>query len=296
MQAVNDVARAIRRVTWWGFVINLLLAAAKSLVGWAGQSQALIADGVHSLSDCITDFAVIIGAPIWSAPADDDHPHGHGRIETVVTFGIAAVLAFAGIGLGYSALTTLRSGDIPTPSIAVVVVALLSIISKEAVYRWTLHVGKQTRSTALTANAWHHRTDALSSVPVLIASIGTWIAPGWTFLDPVATVLVGAMILHAAWQIGWPALLQLTDQGANKAERRQILEIAMTIDGVRDVHALRTRHIGTGLQTDLHVLVDPDATVREGHAIAGRVKQAILEQSESVIDVLIHVEPHEEGG
>jgi cation diffusion facilitator family transporter len=284
-------AREVRRVTLWGLAVNVGLSAAKFVFGVVGGSQALVADGVHSLSDLVTDLAVVVGAGFWSAPADAEHPYGHGRIETLITTAIGIALGSVGVGLGYRAVQTLYSAHASSPGWSALAVACLSIVAKEALYRWTTRVGKRVRSSAVMANAWHHRSDALSSLPVAVAVLGTRIWPAWGFLDPLATVIVSALILHAAWQIMWPALRQLIDAGATEQERQALHQLAIQTEGVEAVHKLRTRYIGPGLQVDLHVLVEPDLTVRKGHAIAGVVKERLLEHGPNVIDVLVHVEP-----
>ena len=285
--------REVRRVTLRGLVVNLALAGIKFVFGTIGASQALVADGVHSLSDSVTDIAILVAAPLWSSPADATHPHGHGRIETVVTLLIGVLLGVVGLGLGYRAVLTLHEGGPASPGWIAFATACFSIVSKEWLYRWTVTVGKRVKSSALTANAWHHRSDALSSVPVAVAVLGTWVWPRWGFLDHIATVIVSVFILHAAWKVSWPALSQLVDTGATRREQERILAISSNTDGVKAVHALRTRYLGPGLQVDLHVLVDPGLTVREGHGIAGAVKECLLTQGPDIVDVLVHVEPYE---
>ncbi len=284
-------AREVRRVTLWGLAVNLALAAAKFVFGIVGASQALVADAVHSLSDLVTDLAVVVGAGFWSAPADAEHPHGHGRIETLITTAIGIALGSVGVGLAYRAMQTLHEAHLSSPGWSALAVACLSIVAKEALYRWTASVGKRVRSSAVVANAWHHRSDALSSVPVAVAVLGTRIWPTWGFLDHVATVIVAVLILRAAWEIAWPALRELIDAGATEQDRRALFELALATEGVEAVHKLRTRYIGPGLQVDLHVLVQPELSVREGHKIAGVVKERLLEHGPNVIDVLVHVEP-----
>jgi len=284
-------ARQVRRVTLWGLVVNVLLAAVKFLFGIVGASQALVADAVHSLSDLVTDVAIVVGAGFWSAPADAEHPYGHGRIETLITSAIGIVLGGVGVGLGYRAILTLPQWHESRPGWIAFAAACLSIVAKEVLYRWTADVGRRVKSSALVANAWHHRSDALSSVPVALAVLGTHVWPEWGFLDHVGAVIVSVLILHAAWEITWPALRELIDAGAKEHERQAILKLALDTEGVQSVHKLRTRSIGPGLQVDLHVLVEPELSVREGHAIAGVVKERLLNRGPNVIDVLVHVEP-----
>ena len=283
--------REVRRVTVWGLVVNLALAGIKFVFGYYGRSQALIADAVHSLSDTSTDIAVLVGVGYWSAPADVDHPYGHSRIEALVSLFIGVMLGAVGVGLAYRAVATLQTPHWGVPGLSAFAAACASIAAKEALYRWTAAVSTRTKSSALAANAWHHRSDALSSVAV--AALGAQVRPTWGFLDNVAAVIVSVLILRAAWHIAWPALGQLLDTGADEAERQAIRELALGTEGVQGVHALRTRHIGSGLQIDIHIQVDPHLSVREGHAIAGAAKERLLTQGPSVIDVLIHVEPLE---
>jgi cation diffusion facilitator family transporter len=272
-------------------VVNLALCVLKFVVGILGASQALVADAVHSLSDSVTDITVYFGARFWSAPPDAEHPHGHGRIETLITFFIGIALALVGCALAYRAMVTLHEQHFASPGWSAFVAACISIAAKEWLYRWNVRVGRRLKSSAVLANAWHHRSDALSSLPVALAVLGTRIVPDWGFLDHIATVIVAVLILYAAWEITVPAFRQLVDAGAAKKEREEILSIARQVDGVRSVHALRTRYIGPGLQADLHVLVDPAITVRDGHDIATAVTNRLRERGPDIIDVLVHIEP-----
>lgn len=286
-------AAEVRRVTLWGLAVNLVLSVAKFVVGVLSSSQALVADAVHSLSDMATDVAVLVGVRYWSAPADPNHPYGHGRIETLVSFFIGVVLAGVGVGLAWRAVSSLHEYHGVSPGWPAFGAACLSVVSKELLYRWTAAVGKRVRSPAMVANAWHHRSDAMSSLPVAIAVLGTHIRPTWGFLDHIATVIVAVLILQAAWSIAWPALRQLVDAGAAAEDQADLLALARGIPGVRAVHALRTRYIGSGLQADLHVLVDPAMSVQEGHAIAGAVTDRLRQEGRDVVDVLVHIEPYE---
>jgi cation diffusion facilitator family transporter len=284
-------AKEIRRVTLWGMAFNIGLSVVKLLMGVLGKSQALVADAAHSLSDTVTDVAVIAGVHFWSAPADADHPHGHGRIEMVVTLFIGILLALVGLGLIFRAISTLHESRVDYPTWLAFYGACLSIVIKEALYWWTRAVGRRVRSPAMMANAWHHRSDALSSIPVALAVLGSHMHPKWVYLDQIGAVVVSLLIIHAAWRITWPALRQLTDIGATEEERRRILAVVKESPEVQAVHALRTRYIGASLQVDVHVMVDAGLTVREGHAIAGKVKDRLLQQCGEVTDVLIHIEP-----
>jgi len=289
-----DVEAEARRVTWLGLGTNLALAALKLACGLLGHSQALVADAVHSLSDSSTDLAILIGVRFWCAPPDADHPHGHRRIETVVTVGIALVLAGVAVGLTWNALATLKERHSVPPSGFALAAALLAIVAKEALYRRTLAVGKRIKSSAVVANAWHHRSDALSSVPVALAVLAAQVNASWSFLDHVAAVVVALFILGAVWKIARPAMAQLVDAGAPQKDLDRIRAIALETEGVRAMHALRTRYIGPDLGVDLHVKVDPELTVRQGHDISERVKERLLADGPDLIDVVVHLEPHEE--
>jgi len=283
----------VRRVTWTGLVVNIALAAVKFAAGIIGKSQAVLADAVHSLSDTGTDVAILVGVRYWSKPADRCHPHGHGRIELVVTSLIGAMLAFVAIGIGYNAITTIHEKPTELPGRIAFAAAIISIIAKETLYRWTVAVGKRAKSPAVIANAWHHRSDGISSIPAAFAVAAARINPSWSFVDHVGAVVVSLFILQAAWHIAAPAVGQLIDSAAPREDLEHITGIARRTDGVIHVHAVRTRHVGSGLEVDLHVLVDPCLTVREGHSIAGAVESRILDEGPDVVDVVVHVEPFE---
>ncbi len=289
---VSQQVHAAQRITAWGLAVNFILSGIKCIVGFFGNSQALVADAVHSLSDATTDIAVLIGAPYWSAPADAQHPHGHSRIETMITFFIGTVLAGVGLGLIYNALSTLYVPHKTMSGWSVFVTACISIVSKELLYRWTVIVGMRIKSSALIANAWHHRSDGLSSIPVALAVVGMWFRPDWTYLDHVAALMVSLLILQASWKILWPSLNELMDAGATQEQREKLLTLIVAMEEVKGTHALRTRRVGNGLQVDFHLLVDPQLTVEKGHRIASIVKERLLKEGDEVIDVLIHVEPY----
>ncbi len=283
----------IRKVTWIGLVINVLLATVKFIVGFIGSSQAVIADAVHSLSDMATDFAVIFGVKFWSAPPDENHPYGHHRIEALVTTAIGLSLALVAVFLAYNAITNLRIKDPVQTGVIAVWGPILSIILKEWLYRWTIKVGRQVKSPAVIANAWHHRSDALSSMPALIAVVLSVINPEWAFVDHLGAFIISAFILKVSWDIIIPSLAELTDLGAVEEDRIMIEKVTQAVEGVEEVHAIRTRKFGGSLYVDLHMLVDKNITVMAGHDISEDVKTALLEKGPGILDVVIHIEPHE---
>jgi cation diffusion facilitator family transporter len=190
-------------------------------------------------------------------------------------------------------VATLQQHQTASPGWVAFAAACASIAGKEWLYRWNVKVGRRIKSSALLANAWHHRSDALSSVPVAVAVLCARIWPEWGFLDHVATVIVSVLILYAAWEISGPAFRHLIDAGATRKERENIVAIALNTEGVTSIHALRTRHVGPGLQVDLHVMVDGNLSVRQGHDIAGAVKRRLIKGGPNIVDVLVHIEPQD---
>ena len=289
---MTSASSRVSRVGWVGLLCNLALAAAKAAAGILGHSQAVLADALHSLTDSVTDIAVILGVRYWTAPADEDHPHGHGRIETLITVVIGLAIGAVAIGMGTQAIRGLRHVPELAPSGIALVVALISIAVKEILYRWTARVGREVRSPALVANAWHHRSDAISSIPAAVAVAVTLIDPEWAVVDRVGAVVVCLLILQASWRILRPALDQLIDAGAPAADRRRIEELALQVDGVEAAHAVRTRFVGADLAVDLHVEVDGGLSVAEGHVIAVAVRRKLLEDGPNVNDAVVQIEPH----
>jgi len=288
---MTSASSRVSRVGWVGLFCNLVLAAAKAAAGIFGHSQAVLADALHSLTDSVTDIAVILGVRYWTAPADEDHPHGHGRIETLVTVVIGLAIGGVAIGMGTQAIRGLRDGPDTTPTGIALVVALVSIVGKELLYRWTARVGREVRSPALEANAWHHRSDAISSIPVALAVAVTLVDPEWAVVDRVGALVVCLLILQASWRILRPSIDQLIDAGAPATDRRRIEELALQVDGVEAAHAVRTRYVGADLAVDLHVEVDGGLSVAEGHIIAVAVRRKLLEEGPNVNDALVQIEP-----
>ncbi|MGE4297265.1 MAG: cation diffusion facilitator family transporter [Desulfovibrionaceae bacterium] len=288
-----DATREVTFVTAVGLGCNLVLSAAKFAAGVLGHSQAMVADAVHSLSDMVTDLVIIVCARYWSKPADASHPYGHQRIETLVTLCIGAALASVAVGLSYDALVSLDGAPRPIPKGIACGAALVSIVVKEWLYRWTVAVGRRVHSRAVVANAHHHRSDALSSIPVAAATGIAAFVPGWSMLDPVGAVVVSIFILKTAWDVAGPALHELMDRGATPERIARITALAESVAGVRDVHAVRSRYQGEGLHLDMHVEVDPLISVHDGHLIAEMVKECLLDETD-IEDVVVHIEPHGE--
>lgn len=283
----------IRKVTWIGLFLNVALAGFKIFAGIAGRSQAIIADGIHSISDTVTDLAVIIGSYYWSKPPDKDHPYGHKRLETLVTVFIGVILIGAGIGIGWEAILTIKEPHNQPPSLIALTAAAVSILVKEFLYRWTSRVGKRIKSMSLVANAWHHRLDSFSSIPVFIAVGASILFPEWTFLDHAGAIFVSALIFHAAVKIIFDGFKEFVDRGAPEEICHEIKELAKDDPSVIQVHGIRTRYMGNSIQVNLHLVLDGRMSVFDGHEIAEKIKQRILENGPDVIDVEIHIEPTE---
>ena len=287
----SENTREVQRITWIGFWYNLAIAAAKITCGWVGSSRAVVADGFHSLSDVATDVVLLIGVRFWNRPADECHPYGHRRIETVITFFMGAGLALTAAGIIYGAMKGIRVHHDTVPSWIAFWAAVGSIISKEWLYRWTIAAGRKTGSSAVIANAWEHRSDVFSSIPAAIAVIVAILLPGWNFVDHVGAVIVSVLIFKAAWAIAYPAYKELIDAAASPQALNSIRETALKTPKVLQVHGIRTRTFGSGIQVDLHVMVDGSMTVVEGHDVSMNVKRRIIEQIPGVHDALVHLEP-----
>ena len=270
--------------------MNVLLALAKMAGGICASSQALVADAVHSLSDLFTDAAIIVGVKYWVMPADKEHPYGHGKIEGAVTALIGVTVAVVAVEIAWDGVKTLVWGEPKVPGLAACCVALASVAVKEVLYRWTHAVAKRCNSPATEANAWHHRSDAISSLPVAAAVAAAHFWPSLKWLDAVGAVCVGGFILHVAWRIVKPAFEGLTDANCNEATA-EVERIALGVPGVRGVHHVRTRRYGGTIQADLHVQVDRTVSLVDGHAIGHDVKAAVLAAGIGVTDATIHVEP-----
>lgn len=282
---------AVQRVAWVGLLGNLALCGVKFVAGTVGRSQAVVADAVHSLSDSVTDVAVIVGARYWTRGADANHPYGHRRIETLVTIFVGTILLIAGLGIGWRAILSFRDHNQETPSLIALLAAMLSVVCKEVLYHWTMKRGKQLKSSSLQANALHHRSDAFSSIPASIAVACALFFPDWHFLDTVGAVVVAVFILHAGYRIIWPALSEITESGAPSEVRARIIDIAEAVSGVKEIHGFRSRYVGSHLHIDLHALVDASMRVDAAHEIASTISRQVTREVSDVRDVVVHIEP-----
>jgi len=282
-------SRAFASSTWLSVAVNVALASTQVTVGLVARSQGLVADGVHSLSDLLSDFIVLFAGRQGSKAADEDHPYGHHRFETGASLALGVLLIVVGVGMLLSAVRRLESpGSVARVQIAALWVAAAALLAKESLFRYMLAVAKRIKSSLLVANAWHARSDAASSLVVLIGIIGN--LSGYPILDPIAALLVGLLVARMGWRIGWRSLQELMDRSADTVEVEAIRGTLMETPGVRNVHDLRTRKMGDLILVDAHLEVDADLSVEAGHDIAVDARQRVL-RHHRVLDMMTHVDP-----
>ncbi|WP_428087041.1 cation diffusion facilitator family transporter [Candidatus Thioglobus sp.] len=284
--------KASQKITIIGAIIDLFLAIFKVVAGVIGNSGALIADGIHSFSDLLSDGVVLYAAKHSSEKADEDHPYGHQKFETVATLGLAIILALVGFGIIFNGFERFNNPAVLTQINLLLGVAAISIISKELLYWYTLKVAKTYNSDMLKANAWHHRSDALSSVVVFVGILGTTF--GYVYLDAVAAIIVGLMIVYIAWQLGAGATKELVDTSIDADQIEKLRYVLGQISGVNSVHSLRTRKIGHTISADVHVQVDPFLSVSEGHMISVSVERVAKKCLKNLTDVTVHIDPEDD--
>ena len=281
------------RVTLVGSVVDLVLGVAKLFFGFAAHSQALIADGIHSLSDLVTDGLVIYVARHSRREADEEHPYGHGRFETVATVALGmALIAVAG-GIAYDAARRLFDPDaLLQPGYWALIVAGASIVLKEIIYHYTMHAARRHRSEMLRANAWHSRTDAISSVVVLVGVGGTML--GLHYLDALAAIGVALLIAKIGWDLAWRSVSELVDTSLDPERVNLIRDAILNTHGVSNLHMLRTRRMGGDALVDVHVQVEPELSVSEGHQISEQVRSRLIAEVPEVADVTVHIDTEDD--
>ncbi len=280
------------RIIVIGALANLLLAALKIMGGILGRSTAMLADGIHSLSDLLTDVVVLFTHKIGKLPADENHPYGHGRAETIGATLVGAMIITAGFGLAYESWRIINTEAFRIPLIPAAMAAVLSIIINEILFRYTRTVGEETNSPSLVANAWHHRSDAISSVAALVGIVGA--IAGYPIMDPIAAIVVAILIVKVGYDIAFKGLRDLMDTALNETETRRIETMINNLPGVVETHNLRTRRIGGEVLMDVHILVDHEASVTEGHHIAENVRRELIRAMGNIQDVLVHVDTEDD--
>jgi cation diffusion facilitator family transporter len=282
-------SRQIKSVTYLGIVVNIALSIVKVVIGSLAGSLALMADGIHSLSDVATDAAVLLGLRLGSKEPDKNHPYGHGRAETFSAGLIALVLILVGGAMIYYATMAIAREQVTTPRLGVLIVAMVSIAAKEWLYRVTQKIAIQSHSSALYANAWHHRSDALSSVAVVIGFIS--LEFGFGHGDQVAAIAVGLMIIWVGVRIIGDSMRELTEGAVDSDTIEHIRDVINANSSIRQWHKLRTRTVGREVFLDLHILVDPDLNISAAHKISESLETALNEQITRPVNITVHIEP-----
>lgn len=292
----NSRQREIYRVTIVGSVVNLLLLIFKFVAGIVGHSAAMVADAVHSLSDFVTDIVVILFVRLSGRPADEDHDYGHGKFETLATLFVSLVLLGVAVMLFVNGVvdivSALHGEKLETPGLVALIAAATSIVIKEILYRYTVRCGKKLNSQVVVANAWHHRSDALSSIGVLVGVAGAMLLGGrWSILDPIAATIVSVFIAKVAYNLLMPSLEELLERSLPKEVEQRILDIILSVDGVSSPHHLRTRRIGNAYAIEVHIRMDGNLTLTQAHAVTTAVERLLKQEFGDSTHVGIHTEP-----
>lgn len=292
-QSAGARNKAMRNTSIVGAIVNLALTIAKVFFGIIGQSHALIADGVHSLADLSTDLMVWLAAKYSNQPADKEHPYGHARIETAFTVGLGVVLIITAIGIVVdSAQRLLNPETLLQPTPIVLLIAAISILANEGLYQYTMRAARQFNSGLLKANAWHHRSDAISSIVVLIGVAGSLM--GVPYLDAFAALGVALMIGHIGWTQAWVSIRELVDTGMEPKTASALKRIIENVEGVQGVHMLRSRRMGGAYLIDVHIVVHERLSVSEGHRIAEYVRLKLIDSHENISNALVHIDPEDD--
>ena len=282
-----------QKATWVSVAVNLVMTIAQLIIGWLAHSQSLVAHGLHSFSDLLSDFLVIYASRQSAHPADQAHPYGHARVETAATLALETSLVLIGGGILWESGMRLQHIEtLPTVELAAFWVAIATVISKEALYHYLIHVARKLRSQLLIGNALHTRADAASALVVVVGIGGALM--GWSFLDLLAAALMGFMILHMGAGLARGAIKELIDTGLDKAQVEAIRKTLLATPGVRDLHELRTRRMAHQALVDTHVQVDSRISVSEGHRIAESARARVLREHPDVLDVLVHIDPEDD--
>lgn len=299
-EQISDIDREKKaaRVTWVGFFTNLILSAAKIVAGVVGRSSAMVADGIHSLSDFVTDFIVIIFIKISSKNEDSDHPYGHGKFETFATMLISFALFIVAIGIFYSGSVkiyeVLNGRTIERPTYLALIMAAVSIVVKEGLYWYTIIIGRKIDSPAVIANGWHHRSDAFSSIGTLIGISGAmFLGERWRILDPITSVIVGIFIIGVAYKLARPSIQELLEMSLPQEIEQKIEQKIQATPGVITFHHLRTRKNGNAFIIDMHIKVDARSSIVEAHDIATHVENNLKAAFGKHTQVNVHIEPYQ---
>ncbi len=292
----NLYFKEAKKVTFAGIIINLILVFLKTFVGIIGKSSALLADGIHSLSDLSSDFIVLLGIKLSSKPSDREHKYGHGKYETFGNFALGVILFFAGIEILYSSLlkffSVLKGKLIEVPAWSALIVAIISVLLKAIIFLYTISVGKRIKSSILVANAYHHLSDSISSVVVILGILGSKLLPSsWRFLDPFAAIILSFLIIGLSLRIVKDSFDELVEKSIGEEKEEKILSIIKSVKGVKSPHKLRTRKIGNFIAIDVHIRVRKELNIEQAHEIATNVEKELKRKFYDKIFVNIHIEP-----
>lgn len=285
----DSAKRQICSVTYLGMAVNVALAGLKVGIGLAVASLAMLADGIHSLSDTATDVVVLVGAHLGSREPDRSHPYGHGRLETFSASAIAVILMVVGGGMIYHATISIARNDVTRPHWAILAGAIMSIVAKEWLYRATTKVARRSHSSALYANAWHHRSDALSSVAVLVGFL--LLRFGFDHGDQLAAIAVGLMVIFVGVRIIADSLMELTEGAVDPETVEHIQRVIEANPAIHHWHNLRTRTVGREIFLDVHILVDPDLNVAAAHEISDHLERTLDDEVLRPVNITVHIEP-----
>ncbi len=296
---MHDRGQEIRRITVVGAIVNIILTIFKIIAGVLGRSAAMVADGIHSLSDLLSDIVVLVFTHISSKGKDKNHSFGHGKFETMATLIVSVILVAVGAKLmadGVASIIGVMNGNsIPLPGSIALWAAIGSIIIKEILYHATIRTARRTNSPVVLANAWHHRSDALSSIGALTGIAGAMIlGEKWTILDPIASCCISIAIIVVAVKMSLPSLAELLETSLPEEIEKNIISIANSVQGVENIHELKTRRNGISYIIDAHIVVDPHISVTEAHNIATDVENALKEKYGNETQINIHIEPDQD--
>ena len=296
MSKMSKREKEIYKVTIVGSVVNFLLLVFKFVAGILGNSAAMVADAVHSLSDFVTDVIVVVFVRISGKPEDKCHAYGHGKFETLATAVIGIILFFVGLGMFYSAATTIvdvvEGKTLEAPGMLALVAAVLSVLLKELLYRYTVYKGKNLDSQVVIANAWHHRSDAFSSIGTLVGISGAvFLGKSWRILDPIAAVVVSFFVIKVAIQLLKPCLDELLEKSLPVEVENKIIDIILSFPNVSSPHHLRTRRIGNLMAIEVHIRMDGNISLNESHDTATQIEQRLRQEFGDKTHIGIHMEP-----
>ena len=296
MEAKSKREKEILRVTWIGSVVNFLLLVFKFVAGFVGHSSAMVADAVHSLSDFITDIIIVVFVRISCKPRDPGHNYGYGKFETLATAIIGVVLLFVGIGIflnsSRSIIDVCRGAELESPGILALVAAFVSIVLKEILYQYTVYKGKRLASKVVIANAWHHRSDAFSSIGTLVGIGGAiFLGPALRILDPIAALVVSLFIMKVSYDLVKPCIDELLEKSLPKEVEDRIIEIILSHPGAVSPHNLRTRHIGNSIAIEVHIRMNSSMTLKDAHDITKRIETSLKNEFGQGTHIGIHMEP-----